>query len=243
MQTLESIEQQRIGDIVAVNYHAAGVFREFGIDFCCGGGKTLAEVCEKKGLSVDQVRDKLNNISWNEQSPSEDFASWDASFLIDYIINTHHRFVRKKVAEIGFYAAKVASVHAESHPENIAIAEKFALLTTELMSHLEDEEESVFPMIKELSDKYERGQWFTEEEITTIGKFLDEMVDEHEHAGQLVADIRALSNNFSPPAEACATYSILYQNLEGFERDLHKHVHLENNILFRKVEKMLLHPN
>jgi regulator of cell morphogenesis and NO signaling len=243
MQTVESIEQQRIGDIVAINYHAAGVFREFGIDFCCGGGKTVAEVCEKKGLSVDHVRDRLNSVTWSEQSPSEDYASWDAGFLIDYIINTHHRFVRKKVTEIGFYAAKVASVHGENHPENVAIANNFTLLSAELMSHLEDEEESVFPMIKALSDKYAQGQQFTMEEITTIGQFLDEMVDEHEQAGKLVAEIRALSHDFTPPADACATYSILYQNLEGFERDLHKHVHLENNILFRKVETMLLNPN
>ena len=235
----ENLATQRIGDIVSENYHTAGVFKEYGIDFCCGGGKPLNEVCDKKGLSLNEVVQKLNSIPWKDGENGHNYKEWNAGFLIDYIINTHHAYVRKKTEEISAYAAKVARVHGENHPENVDIFKKFVTLANEMIEHLEAEESTVFPLIKKLTTKLENGENLLETERETLRGQLSLMEDDHDGAGQLMADIRALSHNFTPPADACRTYQILYQNLAGFEEDLHKHVHLENNILFKKAEKLI----
>lgn len=235
----EPIQFQTVGDIVTENYHAAGVFKEYGIDFCCGGGQTLQKVCKKNGISIDVVLEKLEQVSGDSSKEAQNYKEWKPNFLIDYIINVHHSFVRNKTDEISVYAAKVARVHGENHPENIDILKKFTTLANEMIEHLEAEEATVFPLIKKLSTKLENGEGLLETEKDKLRGQLSLMVDDHEGAGQLMADIRTLSHNFTPPEDACRTYQILYQNLSGFEEDLHKHVHLENNILFKKAEKLI----
>lgn len=239
MNQIKSLERKRVGDIVAENYHAAGVFREFGIDFCCGGGKPLADVCNKKGIQLNTVTEQLEKIFGKAQESTHNYNNWSPAFLIDYINNTHHRFVRKKTEEICAYASKVARVHGERHPENIAIFKKFVELSNELIEHLEAEEDTVFPLIKRIEENIQKGISPSKDELNALKSELEHMVDDHEGAGSIMAEIRELSNDFTPPRDACATHRILYQNLAGFEEDLHKHVHLENNILFRKAENLL----
>lgn len=239
MLNTEIILNQRIGDIVTENYHAAGVFKNYGIDFCCGGGKSLNEVCEKNGISADEVLNSLVQLPQGQTTGELNFKDWNAGFLIDYIINIHHSFVRNKIDEIAGYAAKVARVHGAYYPENVDIYRAFVSLSKELLEHLEAEESTVFPLIKKLADKKSKGVKLTSIEIRELKKQLALMVDDHDGAGELMATIRKLSNDFTPPADACRTYQILYQNLAGFEEDLHKHVHLENNILFKKAESLL----
>lgn len=244
MQTQNEITaplaKQNIGDIVSENYHAAGVFKSHGIDFCCGGGRPLDVVCEKHGIELGAITSALENVSWKKQSGSENYSQWTPTFLIDYIINTHHNFVRLKTGEIPIYAAKVARVHGESHPENVEIFRRFSILANDLIEHLTDEEETVFPLIKRLSEKRAAGIALNEEDKLAIKTELDKMIDDHEGAGEAMAAIRELSHDFTPPEDACRTYQVLYQNLAGFEDDLHKHVHLENNILFKKAEQLLV---
>jgi regulator of cell morphogenesis and NO signaling len=234
-----SLKQSTIGEIVSDNFHAAGVFKEYGIDFCCGGGKLLSDVCESKNIPFDEVADKLKEAPWVNRTSGDNYNDWSPDFLVDYIINTHHTFVRKKSDEMAGYAAKVAKVHGEQHPENVEIFKKFIALSNELMEHLNEEESRVFPLIKKMYRKRQSGLKPDESEIMELKAVLSQMVDEHEVAGSLMADIRELSNEFTPPQDACATYRILYQNLAGFEEDLHKHVHLENNILFKKMERLI----
>lgn len=234
-----SLKQSTIGDIVSDNYHAAGVFREYGIDFCCGGGKLLSDVCEKKGVPIDEIADKLKSAPWVNRSSGDNYNEWSPDFLVDYIVNTHHTFVRQKTDEVVNYAAKVAKVHGERHPENVEIFRKFVSLSNELMQHLNDEESRVFPLIKSVYEKRQNGVAPSESEVTELKGELRQMEKEHEVAGELMAEIRELSNEFNPPQDACTTYRILYQNLAGFEEDLHKHVHLENNILFKKMERLV----
>ena len=223
-----------VGDIVAKNYHAADVFREYGIDFCCGGHKTLEAVTSKKGISSDDVAQKLVQILDSPATISENYDHWSPNFLIDYIENTHHQFVREKIPQILAYAAKVAKVHGERYPVNLEIYRLFTKLSKELLEHLEDEEENVFPLIKSYVNNGERTV-----DSETYKAALQKLVEDHEEAGEVMAQISELSNRFTPPADACTTYRILYQNLEGFEQNLHKHVHLENNILFKKAEAAL----
>lgn len=223
-----------VGKIVADNYHTADVFRKFGIDFCCGGHKTLESVTAKKGISADEIAKKLTTVLESSLAGSEDYNSWSPSFLIDYIENTHHRFVESKIPQIMAYGGKVANVHGERHPENIEIYRLFELLSRALLDHLADEEENVFPLIREYTTGNTTG---VEKEVFETA--LEKLVEDHEEAGEIMARIRELSNQFTPPPDACTTYQIFYQNLEGFEKDLHKHVHLENNILFKKAESFL----
>lgn len=233
-----NLKNTPVGEIVAENYHAADVFRQYGIDFCCGGHKTLEEVTLKNGVAADEITEQLEQVLATSKIDSEDYSNWSPEFLIDYIENTHHQFVRTKVPQILAYASKVAKVHGSRHPENIEIFNLFNLLSQELMEHLSDEEENVFPLIKKYTTAKHKG----DDNLMDSSVFesaLDKLVADHEEAGDLVAQIRKLSNDFTPPEDACATYRILYQNLEGFEQDLHKHVHLENNILFKKAEKLL----
>ncbi len=228
-----------IGDIVAGNYHAAGVFKEFGIDFCCGGGVSLDKACQKRNLDIEKVVEKLNQLKNTEINPDQNYNAWEPGYLIDHIEATHHNFVRTKTAEITAYAAKVAGVHAERHPENVAIYEKFVALSRELLNHLEAEEERVFPLIRKIFEARMRGETISEEVIGSLKNELELMEDDHEEAGDVMKEIRELSNQFTPPTDACRTYQILYLNLAGFEEDLHKHVHLENNILFKKAENLV----
>lgn len=235
----KNLAETTVGEIVASNYNAAGVLKEYGIDFCCGGGISLAKACEKKGADLDQVSNQIVNISDSNTGSHQNYTDWEPDFLIDYIINNHHSFVRRKVDEIPVYAAKVASVHGERHPENIEIYRHFNTLANEMIEHLESEEVRVFPLIKQIHTSLKNSETPDAEWTEKLRKELDLMEEEHEAAGDLMKIIRELSNGFTPPADACATYRILYQNLEGFENDLHRHVHLENNILFKKAEKLL----
>ena len=229
----------RIGDIVADNYHAAGVFKEFGIDFCCGGGVSLEKACEKRNIDIARVVAKLNLLHKSDLNPDQNYNAWEPGYLIDHIEKTHHNFVRTKTGEIAAYAEKVARVYGEQYPENVEIFEKFVALSKELLNHLESEEVRVFPLIRTIFEARMRGEKISQEIIDSLRKELDLMEKEHEGAGDIMKEIRELSNQFTPPADACRTYQILYLNLAGFEEDLHKHVHLENNILFKKAEQLV----
>lgn len=228
-----------IGEIVANNYHAAGVFRKYGLDFCCGGGTTLEKACSDGNLSLQKLVADLTAVSGRKPSEEENYKAWEPDFLVEHIVNTHHRFVREKSDEIAMYAAKVARVHGQRYPENIEIHNLFVKLAGELIRHLEEEERSVFPLIRQVYESRMKGRPVDQAVVEELEKELELMVDDHQEAGSLMASISELSNGFTPPADACATYRILYQNLEGFELDLHRHVHLENNILFHKAKKLI----
>ena len=231
--------ENTVGEIVANNYNTAGVFRKFNLDFCCGGGISLKKACSDNEVDLNEILAELEKLQIHPSTGSENYLAWEAEYLINHIIDTHHRYVRIKTDEISAYAQKVAAVHGERHPENIQILYKFNDLTQEMMVHLQAEEETVFPLITSVSQKRKRGEEITLQEINKLKNQLELMVADHDGAGQLMNEIRDLSNQYNAPQDACATYQILYKNLEGFEQDLHKHVHLENNILFRKAEELI----
>ena len=175
---------------------------------------------------MDEVLQDLSTLS-QPSADQHNYNDWGLDFLADYIIQNHHSFVRKMLPELNFYAEKVARVHGESHPELLDILEKVKLLSYELVDHLEKEETDLFPQIKGLVQQQKAG--------VVKQTLLEILESEHEKAGELMAEIESLTNNFTPPESACASYRVLFQNLEGFQKDLHKHVHLENNILFPKA--------
>ncbi len=234
----ENQMKETVGEMVARDYRKAQVFKSLGIDFCCGGKKTLDEVCKRKGLDIDQVNEKLASLSSGDQTPSLNFDKWELDFLSDYIINTHHQYVKENIPYICELANKVARVHGERHPEVIEIATQFNRIGKDLNLHLMKEENAVFPFIKELlkaSKQMGDISTFSLDNMDTPARILEM---EHEQIGEDMGIIRLLTNQYTLPLDACTSYRILYKKLEEFENDLFIHVHLENNILFPKALKL-----
>lgn len=225
----QTLSQKPVGEIVAGDYRTAQVLRSHGLDFCCGGGRTLEKACASKKIDLEEVVSELAALDMADNT-EDNYNEWSLDFLTDYIVNNHHSFVRKMLPEISFYAEKVARVHGERDPELLDILQNVRLLRSEMMEHLQKEEEELFPQIKELVTQKKTG--------SVKAAIVEALEEEHDKAGELMAKIEELTNGFNPPENACASYRVLFQNLEGFQEDLHKHVHLENNILFPKALKL-----
>lgn len=227
--------QETVGEMVAKDYRKAQVFKKLGIDFCCGGKKTLDEVCESKGLDVSKVKEELSSANYQNQDAALNFDKLELDFLTDYILNIHHQYVKESTPFITELANKVAQVHGEHHPEAIEVANIFNGVAKDLGLHLMKEENIVFPYIKALVFSKKHGEMTPPASFgkVTIPTQILEM--EHEQAGEDMVSIRKLTNDYTLPADACTSYSILYKKLQEFENDLFNHVHLENNILFPKA--------
>lgn len=227
--------QETIGEIVAKDFRKAQVFKKFGIDFCCGGKKTVAEVCSKKGLDPEQVQQELSALDAIEGPHNRDFQKWEAGFLSDYIINTHHQYIKDNTPFILELAQKVARVHGQYHPETVKVAEVFSRVGQDMMLHMMKEEKILFPFIKELANTYNAGGILEPASFGKVSGPIQLMESEHEQAGEEMEIIRQLTSGYQLPSDACNSYTILYKKLEEYENDLHEHVHLENNILFPKA--------
>lgn len=221
-----------IGEIVANDFRAASIFKEVGLDFCCGGNKSLTVACKEKRANISHLSQQLETLAQTPVSGAMNFKQWTLGFLSDYIVNTHHKFVLKNLPELVFYTQKIASVHGDHHPELLEVAELFGKINKELLQHLKNEEEVLFPVIKaaEISASPQLK--------STIISDVTRMQGEHEFAGGAMDKINELTNNYLIPADVCNTYRVSLKLLEQFEDDLHIHVHLENNILYPKALKL-----
>ncbi len=220
-----------IGEIVALDYRAAAVFKEAGIDFCCGGKKSIDETCSEKGINKANLIEKLDKLESTPNTTTHNFIEWEPGFLCDYIMNTHHKFVLKSLPELVQYTRKLSTVHGDRHPELTEVAELFSEINRELLQHLKNEEEVLFPAIREAFKSGSR------EAKNTIVSEISRLSDEHEFAGGAMDKISVITGNYKVPADGCNTYLVTFKLLEQFEDDLHTHVHLENNILFPKAMK------
>jgi regulator of cell morphogenesis and NO signaling len=230
-------KETKIGEIVAHNYRSAQVFERYGVDFCCGGKKTISEACSAKGINADNVISELKEINGAENHSSSHFNTWKLDFLIDYIVNNHHRYVDKMLPVIYMHSQKVAEKHGANHNETLEIAELFTSIKNELEVHMQKEERMLFPYIKHMLKMEQSGEEVPFPPFGSVENPVRMMELEHEAAGKQVEQINLLSSNYLPPEDGCTTYRVLYQELKEFENDLHMHIHLENNILFpRAVE-------
>lgn len=229
------IQNKTIGEIVAEDYRAASAFRKFGLDFCCGGKRGIIEACAKKGVDPAELQRELEAVLSRRDEGGHHFNSWPPDLLVEYITSLHHAFVRRKVPEIAAYAKKVSKVHGNSYPVLNEMREVFLKLKEEMLAHLEKEESMLFPYIKSLVAVEENGDGKPDWLRRSSAEAVQMLEEEHEEAGRLMARLEELSEGFTPPEDACTTFRIYFQNLEGFRDDLHKHVHLENNILFPKA--------
>lgn len=224
---------ETVGSIAAKDYRKAEVFKKFGIDFCCGGEKSLKEASAEAGISEELLKTELEKANLVTTSPSQDYNKWALDFLADYIKNTHHQYVKETAPIINGLADKVANAHGAQHPELIDVAERVKGLMTDLLGHLVKEESILFPNIKTLVSKREQGDKSPLE--GSLNKAIELMHDEHDHAGEDLRYIRKITHDYALPADACNSYVYLFEKLKEFEDDLFRHIHLENNILFPKA--------
>ncbi len=229
-------KDSNIGKIVAENYRYATVFKTAGIDFCCNGNRSIEDACNKKKINTDELLQKLNAAAAQGNGGAEiDYRTWPLDLLADYIEKTHHRYVEAKIEEITPYLTKVMRVHGENHPELLEIGELFFQSAQELTSHLSKEEGILFPHIRKMVEAQLKNESLPKSSFGEVKNPIEVMFMEHDNEGERFRKIEALSDNYNPPADACGTYRVTYSLLEEFESDLHKHIHLENNILFPKA--------
>lgn len=241
---MEVQKDQIIGELVAQDYRNASVFKKYEIDFCCQGNRTISDACSAKKMDVDVVLFDLNNLNKASNTGAGiDFQSWPLDLLTDYIEKTHHRYVEAKSPEIAAYLDTIAEVHGSNHPELYTIKELFQLVLSNLAQHMKKEELILFPFIRKMEKKKLTHQPLEKPPFGSIKNPIDAMEGEHLAEGDRLRDINSLSNNYTPPEDACTTYRVAFAMLREFEEDLHLHIHLENNILFPKsiqLEKQLL---
>jgi len=230
--------EQTVGEIAAKDYRKAEVFKKLGIDFCCGGKKTLKEVCQEAGITEDYLEAELQKAEVAKKDSTHDFDKWDLDFLADFIVNTHHRYVGENLELIHGLALKVANHHGGSHPEVIEVANIFTNMANEFIQHMKKEEQMLFPYIKQLVALKKEGSKLGQSPFGSVDNPIKMMENEHDSTGEDFTQIRSVTDNYKLPQDACNSFMYLYEKLKEFEADLHQHIHLENNILFPKALKL-----
>lgn len=224
-----------VGELVAEDYTRAAAFAEAGIDFCCGGERTVAEACRETGTSPDRLVDALEALEDSGADPSgPDPRSWTLGRLVGHIEDVHHAYVRRTLPVLGEWTDKIARVHGRAHPELLEVRSLVGELAPELVRHMKDEEEELFPLVASL----EAGGRDDAAGLPVPESVVEALEDDHEHAGSLTRRIRELTDGYAPPPDACTTYSATFALLKEFEEDLHRHVHLENNVLFPRARAL-----
>jgi regulator of cell morphogenesis and NO signaling len=217
-----------VRDIVNELPKTSDVFKKFRIDFCCGGNIPLSEAIAANGINEDAIMEELRVVFEKNSSAETDLEVWtksDSTTIIDHVINHYHRTSEEELSLLSPYVSKVSRVHGDSHPELLKVHELFYEFKKELMEHMAKEEAVVFPLIKQLADGTVENR---EEAINMIV----ELEKEHDHAGEILRQIRSVTSDYTLPLDACGTYRLVYKRLEDLEGLTFMHVHLENNILF-----------
>ncbi len=216
-----------VADIAAHHPSSIEVFERHGIDFCCGGRRPLGEACREHGATVETVAEEIAAATARELPEDRVFTDAPLGTLLDHIVTRYHAALREDLPRLGRMADKVAEVHGLRHPELHELARTYRGLRDELEPHLTTEEEQVFPAVRRLAEPGTQSE--------DVQRALHALEEEHDRAGAALATLRTLSRGFAVPEDACTTYRALYEGLEHFERELHEHVHLENNVLFPRV--------
>lgn len=229
---MNELSTKSLAQIVNDNYRAAAVFEKYGLDFCCKGKRSLEQACTERSLPVDELLSALTAGNDSCQLPV-DFNTIPLTQLADHIVATHHAFVKKEMPLILGYLQKVATKHGDRHPEMVTVFSIFSKVKQEMEEHMQKEELILFPRIKEVEDKVANGGVAVN--VNYLQLPVGVMEAEHEQAGKWLNDIRELTNHYTAPADACTTLRLSIAALQAFEEDLHRHVHLENNILFPRA--------
>jgi regulator of cell morphogenesis and NO signaling len=223
---------QSLGEIVSIMPKAGEVFKQYKIDFCCGGNRPLIEAIKEQNLNENEILKKLDEaFIENEKikNATKDFREMSPTELIKYIENKHHAYVKKALPELSELTTKIMRVHGINHDVLFRVHKLFSAMKADLEQHLYKEEELLFPLIEEY-DLNPSG-----DHLVKIRKVIKELEDEHEAAGNILKELRKITEEYKVPEDGCSTYSMTFNKLEEFEADLFQHIHLENNILFKKL--------
>lgn len=234
-----------VTDIVTHDYRTADIFRKYNIDFCCGGKWPLDEVCTSRGLNTDAIVEELEKvIHVPSAKTSIDFDEWNIDFLADYILNVHHRYLKKALPSVRELITQFLEGHIKKYPELGELELIIKRLMKEIPPHMLQEEEIIFPYIRQISHAYHNGESYARLLVRTLRKPVEEvMLGEHQSVMKNLQRMRELTNNYTPPANACLTHKVTFSKLKEMDNDLIEHIHLETNILFPKaiaMEKELL---
>ena len=228
------VQEKTIGQMVAEDFRAAAVFRKYKIDFCCKGNRTIEEACDNKKVTPEEIYKDLDALN-QAKAGDIDFNSWPLDLLADYVEKTHHRYVEENSTVLLQYLNKLCKVHGDRHPELFEINKLFTESAHELAAHMKKEELILFPFIKRMVAAKQNGEELPKPHFGTVENPVAMMKHEHTTEGERFQKIAELTNNYQFPEDACGTYQVTFRMLEDFEQDLHKHIHLENNILFPKA--------
>ena len=235
---MEKLTEKPIGQLVAEDYRTAQIFKNHKIDFCCQGKRTVREAADRKKVDVRLLLEEIEALQQKENDGVIDFKSWPLDLLANYVEKTHHRYVEEKIPILNAYLEKLCKVHGARHPELFEITGHFKKSGGELASHMKKEELVLFPAIRKMVQAKQTGSKMEKPHFGTVQNPIQKMMEEHETEGERFRQIDSLSGNYTPPEDACNTYRVTYALLQEFENDLHKHVHLENNILFPKTAEL-----
>ncbi|HEX6962074.1 MAG TPA: iron-sulfur cluster repair di-iron protein [Lacipirellula sp.] len=221
-----------VGHVVARRPSLSRIFEKAGVDYCCGGKRTLAEACRQKGLDADALLAELEQAAAQpEDGALADAAAMTLTQLADHIEHTHHGYLRREFPRLDFLTHKVSSVHGHADPRLRRIHEVFLEFKAELVAHMMKEEQVLFPIIRQL----DASDGLPNFHCGSIANPIRQMEREHHSAGDALEQFRALTDEFTPPEWACNTYRAMIDALAELERDMHQHVHKEDNVLFPRA--------
>jgi regulator of cell morphogenesis and NO signaling len=230
----DAAQGETIGEMAAKDLRKAEVFRKYGIDFCCGGKKTLDQVCDEKGLDFAAIQSDLDNTA-QSPAPAFDFNKWDVDFLADYIYNQHHKYYYAEEPVITGLMEKVADHHGGPQNNLNELRSFYRALVQELNTHFLKEERVAFPFIKALVKASNTGDMELLQQQPSLTEPIQIIESDHKAADDILEQIKDLTSGYTPPLNACNSYQLLFKKLKDLDEDLHQHIHLENNLLFPKA--------
>lgn len=233
---MKNLLETKVGAVVSKDYRTARVFSAHGIDFCCKGGITVAEACARNEADEQKLKAEIEQLLAQQESPDDELLKLSLPALIDHILANHHIYIRETAPLLEAYLLKIANVHGQRHPELINLYSLFRHSHHDLQQHMVKEEQILFPIIRRVA---EQQQPFSPGQRDSLAAPIAGMEHEHTIEGDRFREMRTSTANFTPPADACQTYRVAFKMLEEFEMDLHRHIHLENNVLFVRAQKLV----
>ena len=234
------IVEKTVRELALENPAATRVFEKLGIDYCCGGNKSLEQACRAAKLPMEEVLDSLEVAEQSARAAQKDH-NWRTEPLADlvaHINNAHHKYTREEIARLSPLFDKVCSVHGKNHPELLDVRASFRGLAQELSMHMMKEEMVLFPYIVRMEESVIQKEPVLPPPFGSVQNPVSMMEHEHDSAGNALRAMREASSGYAPPLDACVSYQTLYRALAEFEADLHQHIHLENSILFPRAIAM-----
>jgi regulator of cell morphogenesis and NO signaling len=232
--------KQTVRDIVISDYRTADVFRKWGINYCCGGNLPLAAACSAKQISQAEVEQELKQATRNVTlSNTTAFNEWPVPFLIDYLLYVHHSYLKAALPAIRKLMASFVPGHLKKYPHLANVQQTFLDLAEEIEEHTKEEEESIFPYVRQVNSTFLQKEKYGSLFVRTMRKPLAQTIEkEHGRIVSLLKQLRSQTGHYSFGEDACANYQVIYGKLKEFDADLVQHKHLENNILFPKALEM-----